>query len=168
MERPERAQVSFVGHPITAIDPTEPNRIVQHSCGMGSPRLLTRRRWIAIAGALPVAASRPAARAQGNEPHALLFGTVFQGSYLALPGAKVVAYDEANPRKKYRTVTNYRGEYRIRVPPGDATYVISAAAPKFAEASRTAKVYGMEKTTANLILESRKAARAAKTPESAE
>ena len=66
---------------------------------------------------------------------------------------------KANPRKKYRTVTNYRGEYRIRVPAGDASYVLSASAPRFAEVRRTVQVYGIEKTTANLILEPRKQAR---------
>lgn len=135
---------------------------MQHSCAMGLPRRLTRRNWFAIGGVLSAAVSRRADAAQATEPRALLFGTVFQGSYLALPGAKVVAYNEANSRKKYRAVTNYRGEYRIRVPAGDATYVIGATAPGFVGASRTAKVYGIEKTTANLILESRKAARAAK------
>ena len=89
---------------------------------------------------------------------ALLFGTVFRGSYLALEGARVVAYDEAKPKKKYRAITNYRGEYRIRVPAGDATYVIAASAPRFAQSQRTVKVYGIEKSTANLILEPRKKA----------
>ena len=102
-----------------------------------------------------------AARSQDRDPQALLFGTVFRDSYLALPGARVVAYAEANPRKKYRAVTNYRGEYRIRLPAGDASYVVSASAPKFSEARRTVQVYGMEKTTANLILRPRKRARRA-------
>ena len=141
---------------------------MQHSCAMGLPRRLTRRDWIALGGVLLAAVSRRGAGAQATEPRALLFGTVFQGSYLALPGAKVVAYNEANRRKKYRTVTNYRGEYRIRVPAGDGTYVISATASGFVGASRTAKVYGIEKTTANLILVSRKAARAAKNNDSSE
>ena len=121
---------------------------------------MTRRTWIQATtvpwGAVLVS---PAAQV---EPHALLFGTVFRDSYLALPGARVVAYDEASPRKKYRTVTNYRGEYRIRVPAGDASYVVSASAPKFTEARRTVQVYGIEKTTANLILEPRKQARSGK------
>ena len=141
---------------------------MQHSCAVGLPGRLTRREWIVVAGVLSVHVSRRAATAQATEPRALLFGTVFQGSYLALPGAKVVAYNEANPRKKYRTVTNYRGEYRIRVPAGDATYVIGATASGFVGASRTAMVYGIEKTTANLILKSRKAARAAKKRDSSE
>ena len=103
------------------------------------------------------------ALAQDQTPEqALLFGTVFRGSYLALEGARVVAYDEANPRKKYRAITNYRGEYRIRVPAGDATYVITASAPKFVQSQRTVQVYGIEKSTANLILEPRKKANRAK------
>ena len=88
----------------------------------------------------------------------MLFGTVFRGSYLALEGARVVAYNEASPKKKYRAITNFRGEYRIRVPAGDATYVITAGAPKFVQSQRTVQVYGIEKATANLILEPRKKA----------
>ena len=160
--------VAAPGRSTAVRERTERDGSVQHSCEMGSPRRLTRRDWIAAGGALSAIASQRAAGAQATEPRALVFGTVFQGSYLALPGAKVVAYNEANRRKKYRTVTNYRGEYRIRVPAGDATYVISATASGFVGASRTAKVYGIEKTTANLILISRKAARAAKNSGSSE
>ena len=121
---------------------------------------MTRRRcfaaWVAALGG---ASANSAAQDTGL---ALLFGTVFRDSYLALPGARVVAYNEANPRKKYRAVTNFRGEYRIRVPAGDGTYVISASAPKFADEKRTAQVYGMDKTTTNFILRPRKAARTAR------
>ena len=121
---------------------------------------MTRRRWTAsVWGALLIGKVPAGAQRRPPEPTALLFGTVFQGSYLALPGAKVVAWAEANPRKKYRAVTNYRGEYRIRVPAGDATWVLEASAPRFEGARRTVQVYGIEKSTANLILESRKAAR---------
>ncbi len=85
-----------------------------------------------------------------------MFGTVFQDSYLALPGARVFAYREGNPRRKYRAVTNYRGEFRIYVPAGDATFVITARAPGFAEAYRTVQVFGIEKSVANLILQPRR------------
>lgn len=125
---------------------------------------MTRRSWIAeTAVALQAAMPLYAAGRKPREPQALLFGTVFQSSYLALPGARVVAFDEANPRKKYRTVTNYRGEYRIRVPAGEATYVIIATAPKFVEARRRVQVYGIDKTTANLILAPRKPNRSSET-----
>ena len=110
-------------------------------------------------GAVLIGKGRAKAQRRPSEQTALLFGTVFQGSYLALPGAKVVAWAESNPRKKYRVVTNYRGEYRIRVPAGDATWVLEASAPRFVGARRTVQVFGIEKSTANLILESRKAAR---------
>ncbi len=116
---------------------------------------MTRRTWLTRAAALWTAGLHAADRKQ-QAPQALLFGTVFRESYLSLPGARVVAYNEARPGKKYRTVTNYRGEYRIRVPAGEATYVLVATAPKFGEARRTVEVYGIDKTTANLILAPRK------------
>lgn len=120
---------------------------------------MTRRTWIASVGAgLQVGLLAARAQKRQPEPTALLFGTVFQDSHLALPGAKVVAYEETKPKKKYRAVTNYRGEFRIRVPAGDAAYVLEASAPRFAQARRTVQVYGIEKTTANLILKSRKKA----------
>ncbi len=118
---------------------------------------MTRRASIgALSGGLFCHSTLAAAQRTPSEATALLFGTVFRDSYLALPGARVAAYNEASPRKKYRAVTNYRGEYRIRVPAGDATFVVSATAPKFAQTSRTVQVYGIEKSTANLILEPRK------------
>ncbi len=117
------------------------------------------RRACLVAALAALSAQSKSAPAQGRpSEQALLFGTVFRGSYLALEGARVVAYNEARPKKKYRAVTNYRGEYRIRVPAGDATYVIAASAPKFVQSQRTVQVYGIEKSTANLILEPRKKA----------
>ncbi len=110
---------------------------------------LNRRAW--VVGLVPLAVT-----AANDE--AILFGTVFTDSHLSLPGAKVVAHREDVPKKKYRAVTNYRGEYRIRVPAGDATYVISASAPRHVRGTRTAQVHGMDKTTANLILKLRRKA----------
>ncbi len=123
-------------------------------------RTIPRREWLAAAGTGLSSVARLRAEPQrGAEPTALIFGTVFKDSYLALPGARVVAYNSAGPRKKIRAVTNYRGEYRVRVPAGDATYVVEASAPRFAKESRTVQVYGIEKSTANLVLQPRKRAR---------
>ncbi len=114
----------------------------------------TRRTWLgALAAALGTVRRIPGAE---SSEQALIFGTVFQGSYLALPGAKVVAWTEDRPKKKHRGVTNYRGEFRIRVPAGDATYILEASAPKFSSGRRTVEVWGIEKSTANLILQPRK------------
>lgn len=120
----------------------------------------TRRTWMIWGLTAWQGGARPARAQKGQStPTAMLFGTVFQETYLALPGARVVAYDEARPKKKYRTTTNYRGEFRIRVPSGDATFVLEASAPGFSMARRTAKVYGFDKTTTNLVLDRRKRAK---------
>ncbi len=106
------------------------------------------RRSLLLLAALPVCARGKKKR----QPEAVIFGTVFQQSGLSLPGAKIVVYNEAAPKKKYRAATNYRGEYRVRVPAGEATYVVAASARKFEKGRRTVKIYGMEQATANLIL----------------
>ncbi len=114
---------------------------------------MERRDLIALVWAAGLSAGNLRAQSgRGSAPHAVLFGTVFNESHLALQGARIVAFDQARPKKKYRSVTNHRGEYHIRVPAGDATFVVSATAPKFARAERTVRVWGVDKSTANLIL----------------
>ncbi len=110
------------------------------------------RRSLLLLAALPVCARDK----KNRQPGAVIFGTVFQESGLALPGANILAYNEASPKKKYRGATNYRGEYRIRVPAGEATYVVGASARKFEKGRRTVKIYDMEQATANLILKPKK------------
>lgn len=110
------------------------------------------RRSLLLLAALPTLA----AQKRKPPPGAVIFGTVFQESGLALPGTRVVAYNEAAAGKKYKAVTNYRGEYRIHVPAGEATYVVSGSARKFEKKQRTVKVYDMEQATVNLILKPKK------------
>ncbi len=112
---------------------------------------LPRRSLLLLAG-LPLCAQHK----KKQQPGAVIFGTVFRESGLSLPGANVLVYNEASPKKKYRAVTNYRGEYRVRVPAGEASYVVSGSARKFEKAQRTLKIYDMEQATANLILKPRK------------
>ncbi len=109
------------------------------------------RRSLLLAG-LPVCA-RDKKKPQSG---AIIFGTVFQESGLSLPGANVLVYNEASPKKKYRAVTNYRGEYRVRVPAGESVYVVNTSARKFKKGRRTVKIYDMEQATANLILKPKK------------
>ena len=119
-------------------------------------------RGLLVWATLVAAAGGPGLSAQSrlsSEPHATLFGTVFNSAHLSMQGVRVVAYSKARPNKKYRAVTNYRGEYRIRVPAGKATFLVSASAPKFAKAQRAVEVLGIDKFTANLILERRKSRR---------
>ena len=114
-------------------------------------RSFTRRVFL-LAAVFPLAAKDK----KKNQPDAVIFGTVFQESGFSLPGAKVVVYNEASPKKKFKAVTNYRGEYRIHVPAGETTYRITASARKFEKAQRTVKVYDMEQATANLSLKPKK------------
>ncbi len=93
---------------------------------------------------------------QKQELDAIIFGTVFRESGLSLPGATVTAYNEASPKKKFKAVTNYRGEYRIHVPAGEGTYIVIGSARKFEKAERSVKLYDLEQATANLILKPKK------------
>ena len=110
------------------------------------------RRSLLLLIALPVCARDK----KKGQPGAVIFGTVFQESGLSLPGASVLVYNEASPKKKYRAATNYRGEYRVRVPAGEAVYVVHASARKFEKGRRTVKIYDTEQATANLILKPKK------------
>ena len=114
-------------------------------------RKFTRRTLLLLA-ALPLCARDKKRR----QPEAVIFGTVFQESGLSLPGANILVYNEASPKKKYRAATNYRGEYRVRVPAGEATYVVAASARKFEKGRRTVKVYDLEQATANIVLKPKK------------
>ncbi len=84
--------------------------------------------------------------------HALVAGTVFHASGRSLRGAKVTVFNEDRPKKKLRGVTDGRGEFAIRVPSGEAHYVVQAAAKGFEPAEKKVQTYGMEKVSVNFML----------------
>ena len=84
--------------------------------------------------------------------HALVAGTVFHASGRSLHGVKVTVFNEAQPKKKLRGVTDGRGEFAIRVPSGEAHYVVQAAAKGFESAEKKVQTYGMEKVNVNFML----------------
>ena len=84
--------------------------------------------------------------------HALVAGTVFHASGRSLRGAKVTVFNETRPKKKLRGVTDIRGEFAIRVPSGEARYVVQAAAKGFESAEKKVQTYGMEKVNVNFML----------------
>jgi hypothetical protein len=112
------------------------------------------RRFLLLAPALSLLGKDK--KKQKQKLDAIIFGTVFRESGLSLPGANITAYNEASPKKKFKAVTNYRGEYRIHVPSGEANYVVIGNARKFEQAQRTVKIYDLEQATANLILKPKK------------
>ena len=84
--------------------------------------------------------------------HALVAGTVFHASGRSLRGAKVTVFNEDRPKKKLRGVTDTRGEFAIRVPSGEARYVVQAAAKGFEPAEKKVQTQGMEKVSVNFML----------------
>jgi len=87
-------------------------------------------------------------------PQALVAGTVFHISGGSLRGVKVIVFNELLPKKKLRSVTDGRGEFAVRVPSGEAHYVVQARAKGFVPAEKKVRIYGMEKVNVNLILSS--------------
>lgn len=64
--------------------------------------------------------------------YALVAGTVFRETGVSLPGAEVsietVAAESSKPRK-WKAVTDGRGEFAVRLPVGQASYKVTARAP---------------------------------------
>ena len=84
--------------------------------------------------------------------HALVAGTVFHKSGHSLYGAKVIVFNEAQPKKKLRGVSDRRGEFVVRVPAGEAHYVVQVSAKGFESAEKKVQIYGMEKVNVNFML----------------
>ena len=84
--------------------------------------------------------------------HALIAGTVFHKSGHSLYGAKVIVFNEAQPKKKLRGVSDRRGEFVVRVPAGKAHYVVRVSAKGFDSAEKKVQIYGMEKVNVNFML----------------
>ena len=86
-------------------------------------------------------------------PHAVLAGTVFRDPGFALPGATVTLSRKQAPDKKLQQATSdTRGEFAFRVPPGPATYFLTAALKGFKSDRQEFQVYGEEQVNATLLL----------------
>ncbi len=123
---------------------------------MTNKRKLVRAGRRRLAFALLLAAvfcgTGSAKKKQAPAAHALVAGTVFHASGHSLRGVKVTVFNEARPKKKLRGVTDGRGEFVIRVPSGEAHYVVQAAAKGFESAEKKVQTYGMEKVNVNFML----------------
>jgi len=85
--------------------------------------------------------------AQKSSPYALVAGTVFRDTGLALPGAEVTLTAKTMPEgvkkfKPQRAVSDSRGEYAFRVPLARAEYTVSARADGFMSAQKDVTVEG--------------------------
>lgn len=97
--------------------------------------------------------------ADRNEaPHAVVAGTVFRENGFSLPGAAVTLAVKGAPGvpkkkiKRLQAVSDGRGEFAFRVPPGAATYVVSASMKGFQSIEKEASVSGDERVEVTLML----------------
>jgi hypothetical protein len=91
--------------------------------------------------------------ADRNEaPHAVVAGTVFRENGFSLPGAAVTLAVKDKKAKKLQSVSDGRGEFAFRVPPGAATYVITASLKGFQSVEKEASVSAEERVEVTLVL----------------
>jgi hypothetical protein len=141
---------------------------------MGKMRKKTRKRsgaraavrlaraitWaLVFLGLLGVAETPAAARKKDKQqPFALIAGTVFRDSGLALPGAEVFVKPspEGAPTPKIqsvKTISDPRGEFAIRVPAVPMRYTVRVKAPGFREQSKPVSISGDERVDVFFHLE---------------
>jgi hypothetical protein len=87
-----------------------------------------------------------------REPAAVVAGTVFQSSGRSLPGAKVEAVAQDDPKIKGSALTDGQGDFAVRVPAGHRSYLVTASAKGFQPAQKTVEVFEDERVRTNLIL----------------
>jgi Carboxypeptidase regulatory-like domain len=103
---------------------------------------------LAAASILPALGDKKKA---GAEPYVLLAGTVFQETGFALPNAEVVVTQDAAPEtkhskaKKMQAVSDSRGEFALRLPAGNAHYVIKVSAKGFRDEEKPVTVQGEDR-----------------------
>lgn len=104
--------------------------------------------------------SLPAQRTKQKGETAVIAGTVFRDPGFAQMGASVVLALKGNPAKKLQErISDARGEFSFRIPPGPQTYVVSATLKGFQTAREEIEIQGLEQINATLLLvpESKKA-----------
>jgi hypothetical protein len=95
---------------------------------------------------------------KNDAPHAVVAGTVFRENGFSLPGATVTLTVKDAPgvpktkAKKLQSVSDSRGEFAFRVPPGAATYVVRASLKGFQAIEKEASVSGEERVEVTLML----------------
>ena len=87
------------------------------------------------------------------EPYALIHGSVFLESGRSQPGAKVVLTSKAKPDNKIQEqISSSQGEFAFRVPPGPASYFLTATLKGFEPATKEVEISGQEQINKTLLL----------------
>ncbi len=96
-----------------------------------------------------------AALACADDSYALIFGTVFQPSGHAMPGADVELRPEASG-KSQRTRTSPRGEFTFRVAAKPARYTVTVKAKGLKSESKPVQIQGDERADLSFLMEPEK------------
>ena len=98
---------------------------------------------------------KPTAAAMAAAPAAMLAGTVFTGTGFALRGAElIVTPADAPPGKnRWRAVSDARGEFFLRLPPGPGKYNVSVQAPGLKPQEKQVSFTADERLDQNFVLE---------------
>jgi hypothetical protein len=124
-----------------------------------------RARRLLIAIAFLVTLLCPAAFSAKKEkqkvaaaPFALIAGTVFRPPGFALPGAQVVIVPETpevngTKLKKVDAITNFRGEWALRVPPVPAKWRVDVKSSGYLPQQRIVGVEGEQRIDLSIVLE---------------
>jgi len=91
---------------------------------------------------------------QGASAPAIVAGTVFREPGFALRGARIVATATAGGKKKqeWKAISDGRGEFILRVPPGPASYNVSVTAAGFLTQEKTVALAGDERIELSFML----------------
>jgi hypothetical protein len=88
---------------------------------------------------------------------AVIAGTIFRPPGLALEGAEVtITAQEGEKPKKLKTVTNFRGEFAVRVPAVPMKYSVDVKAAGFKPDRKTVAIEGEQSRELSFLLETAK------------
>jgi hypothetical protein len=95
----------------------------------------------------------PAQANKQKSETAVIAGTVFRDPGFAQQGASVILAFKSSPTKKLQErISDARGEFSFRIPPGPQTYVVSATLKGFQTARQEFEIQGLEQINATLLL----------------
>jgi hypothetical protein len=88
------------------------------------------------------------------DTYAIVSGSVFDGRGYALPDANVTLVSDAQPKTKpLEAVSDARGEFVFRVPPGPAHYTVTVAAKGYRGESKSVSVQDQERVEVTFQLD---------------
>jgi len=111
------------------------------------------RLWVLLALPALMTGQQSKQKESKELSYAILAGTVFRDPGYAQGGATVVLTAKSAPQKKLQEqVSDARGEFAFRVPPGPQTYIIRATLKGFKPAGQEIEISGLEQINATLLL----------------